>query len=233
MAIIVAIVLAVVLSGGKKATQNFPALGSHTWPGALSGANDVYNRFKGIPQSGLLLGKPNAPATLTVFIDLQCPNCQIFETQQMPTIIQKYVRPGQLDIRMEPWSILDRPGGPGDSARGQKATIAAAAQNRGFQFADLLYLNQGAEDSGWLDENMVGSAASSVDGLRPNKVLDDLGSSQVKSTVSEVDSTAQAQGFQATPTILLNHRGQKAQVFSQGVPDPTQLENAIQSAIAG
>lgn len=234
VAVIVAIVLGIVLSGGKKtSTGNFPPIGSHTWPGALSGATDVYNRFKGIPQSGLILGKPNAPATLTVFIDLQCPNCQIFETQQMPTIIQKYVRPGQLNIRMEPWEILDRPGGPGDSARGQAATIAAAAQNKGFQFADLLYINQGAEDSGWLNEDVVGSAASSVDGLRPQKVLDDLGSSQVKTTVSEVDSTAQAQGFGATPTILLNHKGQKAQVFSQGVPDPTQMENAIQSAIAG
>jgi protein-disulfide isomerase len=231
---VVAIVLGVVLSGGSKtSTGNFPAVGSHTWPGALTGSSEVYNLYKGIPQSGLILGDPKAPATLTEFIDLQCPVCQAFETQQMPTIVKKYVRSGKLNIRMEPWDIRDIPGGPGDSARGQAATIAAAAQNRAFQFAEILYVNQGTENTGWLDENMVGTAASSVDGLRPHDVLDNLGSSQVKTTVNEVDRTASGQGFNSTPTLLLNHKGQKAHVVARAYPDATTLENQIKSAIAG
>ena len=232
--VVVAIVLGIVLSGGNKASSaNFPPVGNHDWPGALNGSTEVNNLYKGIPQSGLILGKPNAPATLTEFIDLQCPVCQAFETQQMPSIVKKYVRTGELNIRMEPWDIRDIPGGPGDSARGQAATIAAAAQNKGFQFAEILYVNQGTENTGWLNENMVGTAASSVDGLKPQKVLDDLGSSQVKATVSEVDRTATAQGFNSTPTLLLNHRGQKAHVVARAYPDATQLDNQIQAAIAG
>ncbi|HET8751155.1 MAG TPA: thioredoxin domain-containing protein [Gaiellaceae bacterium] len=232
--VVVAVVLGIVLSGGKKgATGNFPTIGSATDPIALQGSTQIRDLYKGIPQSGLILGKPNAPATLTEFIDLQCPVCKAFENTQMPGIVRKYVRTGQLNIRMEPWEIRDFPGGPGDSARGQAATIAAAAQNRAFQFAGILYLNQGTENTGWLNENMVGTAASSVDGLRPQKVLDNLGSSQVKATVSEVDRTAAAQGYNSTPTLLLNHKGQKAHVVARAYPDPTQLDNQIQSAIAG
>lgn len=233
--VVIAIVLAVVLGGSSKKAQNtnFPAVGSATWPGALQGSTDVRQLFKGIPQHGLILGSPTAPATLTEFIDLQCPVCQEFETTQMPTIIKKYVRTGKLNIRMEPWEIRDFPGGPGDSARGQAATIAAAAQNKGFPFAALLYLNQGVENSGWLNENMVGSAASSVDGADPQRILNDLGSSKVKATADAVGAQATAAGFNSTPTLLLNHRGQKAHVVARALPDFNTLEQQIQAAIAG
>ena len=233
--VIIAIVLAVVLGGSSKkaSTGGFPAVGSATWPGALQGSTDVRTLFKGIPQQGLILGAPNAPATLTEFIDLQCPVCQAFESQQLPNIVKKYVRTGKLNIRMEPWEIRDFPGGPGDSARGQAATIAASLQNKGFQFAELLYLNQGAENSGWLDENMVGSAASSVDGMDPQRVLDNLSSSRIKATADAVGNQATSAGFNSTPTLLLNHRGQKARVVARSLPDAATLEQQIQAAIAG
>jgi protein-disulfide isomerase len=233
--VVIAIVLAAVLGGSSKkpTNTNFPAVGSATWPGALQGSTDVRSMYKGIPQTGLILGAPNAPATLTEFIDLQCPLCQEFETQQMPNIVQRYVRTGKLNVRLEPWSILDRPGGPGDSNRGQAATIAASLQNKGFQFAQMLYNNQGQEDSGWLTEDMVGSAASSVDGMDPRRVIDDLNASGVKATVNDVDNQASAHGFNGTPTLLLNHRGQKAHVVSVGVPNASTLESQIQSAING
>jgi protein-disulfide isomerase len=233
--VVIAIVLAAVLGGGSKKAQNInlPARGSADWPGAMQGSTDVRSLFKGIPQQGLILGNPNAPATLTEFIDLQCPVCQLFETQQLPNIVKKYVRTGKLNIRMEPWEIRDFPGGPADSARGQAATIAASLQNKGFQFAELLYINQGTENSGWLTEDVVGSAAASVDGSEPRRVLDDLDSSGVKATVKEVDNQAASAGFNSTPTLLLNHRGQKAHVVARSLPDPGTLESQIQSAING
>lgn len=236
--VVIAVVLAVVLSsGGKKAstTHNFPAVGSATWAGALTGSTDVRSLFKGIPESGLILGNPKAPATLTEFIDLQCPVCKDFETTQMPTLIQKYVRTGKLNIRMEPWEILDQPGGPGDSARGQAATIAASLQNKGFQFAQLLYDNQppNSEGTGWLNEDEVGFAASSVDGMDTQRLMADQSAAQIKNTISDVSSTASAQNFSATPTLLLNHKGRKAHVVSQGLPDAATLRSQIEAAIQG
>ena len=237
LAVIIAVVLAVVLTGGKNTstanTGDFPTTGSAHSAVALQGAPYVAKLFKGIPQSGLVLGNPNAPATLTEYIDLQCPVCQIFESTMLPTLVQKYVRSGQLNIKMQPWSIRDFPGGPQDSTRGQKATIAASLQNRAFPFAELLYLNQGQENSGWLNDNMVLTAASSVDRMQVQRVLNDAGSSGVKSTVNSVDSTASAGGFNSTPTLLLNHKGQKPQIVARSLPVLSQLESQIESAIAG
>jgi hypothetical protein len=80
---------------------------------------------------------------------------------------------------------------------------------------------------------MVLTAASSVDGMKVQDVPNEEGSSSVKSTVNSVDSSASAQGFNATPTLLLNHKGQKPHVASVGLPTLSSLEAQIESAIAG
>jgi protein-disulfide isomerase len=235
--VIVAAVLAVVFatksSGGGNLAKDVPAQGSASWKNALPGATDVRKLFAGIPQQGLFLGSSTAPATLTEFIDLQCPLCQQFETQQFPTIVTKYVKTGKLKIRMEPWSILDRPGTPPDSNRGQAATIAASLQNRAFQFASMLYLNQGQEDSGWLTDQMINLAAASVDGMQVSQVLGKMGSSGVQSIVKGVDQRAATAGFNATPTLLLNKKGKPAHVVSVGVPTLSTLESQIDAAVSG
>src|SRR5947209_14394470 len=137
-----------------------PRVGSSASPNALQGAADVAKLFKGIPQAGLVLGDPTAPVTLIEYVDLQCPLCQQFETTELPQLVEKFVRPGKLKIELQPWSILDRTPDVHDSLRGQKATIAAAAQNRAFNFAEVLYDNQGPEDTGWLNDAMISKIAA-------------------------------------------------------------------------
>lgn len=216
-------------NNGSALPPDVPKVGSATWKGALQGSTDVRSLFTGIPQQGLVLGSATAPATLTEFIDLQCPLCQEFESQQLPTLVKKYVRPGKLSIKMEPWSILSAP----DSPRGQAATIAASLQNKAFQFAEMLYLNQGTEDTGWLTPRMVALAAASVDGIDVERVLHDMNGPGVKSLVSAVDNRAATAKFDATPTILLNKLNKPAHVVSVGVPNLPTLESQIDAAIGG
>jgi protein-disulfide isomerase len=250
--VVVAIVLGIVLSKGSGGgtgdglgdgpklilAAGTPAVGSATGPDALLGATDVAKLFKDIPENGLELGQPNAPVEMMVFIDLQCPNCQIFDTQQLPALIQKYVRPGKLRIKVEPWSILDRTSDQHDSDRGQKATIAAAAQNKAFELAEVLYYNQppGSEGTGWMNDAMISQAAASVDGLKTAQLIDDANSGATASTVSQVDSlasslTAKDPGFTGTPGIFLAKGNGQPKLFASGVPDLGQLEHAIDALL--
>ena len=57
--------------------------------GTLPDANVIAQQFDGIPQAGNVLGKTTAPATMVEYIDLQCPVCRAFETEVMPTIIDR------------------------------------------------------------------------------------------------------------------------------------------------
>ena len=80
----------------------------------------------------------------------------------MPSVIDQYVRSGKLKVIARPVAII---GNGVDSQRGRLGMIAASKQNRAFNFAQLLYFNQGPEDGGWLNDTMVASAAKSIPGV--------------------------------------------------------------------
>jgi protein-disulfide isomerase len=176
-----------------------------------------------------VLGDPSAPVTLVEYVDLQCPYCQQFETQVMPNVIDRYVRTGKLKVELRVLAFI----GP-DSQRGQFAAIAAGEQGRKFDFAQLLYANQAGENTGWLSDEMVTSAANSIPGLDTEKLLADAGASGVKTTAQRYVSQATADKVTGTPTLLVGHTGSTLQTVSlQSPTDEQSLTDAIRAALTG
>jgi protein-disulfide isomerase len=232
-AIVVIVVLAIVLTGGGGSgnagiPKNGPTFGSLA--NGLPGAADVQKMFKGIPQKGFFLGSSFAPVQMVIYIDLQCPICQNFETTATPTLVSKYVRTGKLRIEVKPWAFI----GP-DSFRGQAAMLAAAKQNKAFNFAQVLYDNQGTENTGWLTDSMVYQIAESVPGLNVPQLLTDRKSSTVKKEASDVAADASAGNVSGTPTVFVGKSGTKPKlVGAQGAaPDLQQVSLAIDTALLG
>jgi protein-disulfide isomerase len=196
----VVVVLAIVLGsgggGGSGVPKNSAAVGSLA--NALPGSSDVAAEFKGIPQKGTTLGWSSAPVTLTEYIDLQCPICQQFETQVFPDVVQRYIRTKKVKVVMKPWAFIGN-----DSYRGQNAVLAAAKQNKAFNFASVLYNNQGTENTGWLTDQMLYNIAVSVPGLRIAPVFSERSSATVKSEAAQVAKDAAAQKVSGTPTLFL------------------------------
>jgi protein-disulfide isomerase len=225
--VVAAVVLPVWLTrGGSSSSSNVPARGSLA--NALPGAADVQRLLKGIPQRGNVLGSAQAPVTMVEYIDLQCPFCREFEAEVLPALVTKYVKPGKLKIEARPIAFI----GP-DSERGRDTVIAAGDQHRFFNVAQLLYLNQGTENTGWLDESMVQSAAASIPGLAVPRLLDDRKSSAVKKQAKTFDKQSDDDGVKSTPTILVGKSGSTPKQVRLASPtDAKSVTAAIDRALA-
>jgi protein-disulfide isomerase len=222
----VGIGLAVALGGGSKSSVGpLPTNGSLR--NALPGAAEVTTLLRGIPQHGFVLGSSSARVTLTAYVDPQCPYCRELETQVMPDIVRRYVRSGKVKVSARVLDFI----GP-DSSRGRNAIIAAAAQNKAFDLAQLLYDNQGTENTGWLDDRMVADAARSIPGLNPRKLFATRDAAAVKAQAAAFDREAAADGVTGTPTLFVAAPGTPRHEVSLASPtDEQSLVTAIEAAL--
>jgi protein-disulfide isomerase len=205
-----AVGIASVLRGGSSESSS---------PQPVAGAARVQSLFHGIAQHGNVLGRPSAPVTLVEYADLQCPYCRDFGLQAEPSLIKRYVRTGHVKVVFRPLAFL----GP-DSVRGRNAVIAAGLQNRLFDVVQLLYTNQGVENSGWLDDKIVEAAARSVPSIEVGRLLADKDSAAVTRKAQTFDSQATADGVHSTPTVLVGKTGGALRQV-----DGTQLSSALAS----
>lgn len=179
--------------------------------------------FAGIEQEGFSLGDTGAPVTVVEFADLQCPFCADFATEDLPGIVESYVEPG--DVRME-LRLLDFIGE--DSTAGALAAGAAAAQDRIWPFAENVYSNQGAENTGYITTDFIEEQASAVDGLDASKLLADSAASQAQSYLESSVATAADAGVDSTPSFLVGPTGGELEL----IEDPGDLESSIDEALA-
>ena len=220
VAIVAFAVLAVAI-GGNLVSRPGPA------PAGLAGAAEAAALFRDIPQQGTVLGRPDAPLTLAIYVDPQCPYCGVWDRQALPAIVERYVRPGTLRAEFRGLAFV----GP-DSDRGLRALLAAGEQNRLFQAQTLLYANQGAENSGWLSERFVASLAASVPGLDATRLNADLHSAAVDAAIRTAVEQQRADGVDGTPTLLVGPTGGTLAAVDLRSLEPEGTIPAIDQALA-
>lgn len=216
----IVVVAAILLSGGGDKTKTTSS------SGALAGAAEVTSLFEGVPQKGLVVGKADAPVKLVEFVDLQCPFCREFELQVLPTLVKDYVRTGKASIELRTLQFIGE-----DSVTAARAAAAAAQENRGWQFADLLFHSQGGENSGWVGR--VLARAYRTAGVDAAKAAAFAKTPAADEPLGAANTLASRYAVDETPTILAGKAGgglAKVQV------DPTDLagfKKAIDGLLAG
>jgi protein-disulfide isomerase len=194
---VVAVVLAVVaLTAGGQGSPPKPGSGQ-----ASATEQKVSALLAGIPQSANTLGQPAAPVTLEWYGDLECPYCREFTLGALPSLIQRWVRDGQLKIEYLSMETATRE--PKVFQTQQVAALAAGMQNKMWNFIETFYHEQGEEDSGYVTERYLQGLASQVPGLNMALWREDRFDPALAAQVRVERNAAIRARFRGTPTFLI------------------------------
>jgi protein-disulfide isomerase len=224
-AAVVVVVAIVVSSGGGDDKASDRPQAAQTASGAIPGQKESAEMLAGIPQKGIYLGKSDAPVRLVEFADLQCPICREYALQSLPQLVQDYVRTGKVRMEFRNLSFL----GP-DSITAGRAAAAAARQNKLWNFTDVLYYNQGEENSGYVTPSFLDriNKAAGVDSAEADAFAKS-GASQ--EPLGAANTLANQYGVNSTPTILVGKRGGDLKAVEADATDVGAYKSAIDAVL--
>jgi protein-disulfide isomerase len=224
--VVVAVVVVLVATGGSKSKAP-PRSGT---PGATQNVAATNSLLGGIPQSGIVLGSSKAAVTLQYFADLECPICKDFTRGALPSLIQHWVRGGQLRIEFRSMETATRE--PEVFRSQQVAALAAGKQNKLWPFVELFYLEQGEEGSGYVTEQYLQNLAQQVPGLNLTQWAAARSDPALASQITTDAQLASASGFTGTPSFLIGKTGGSAQKLEYAsLTDPGSFNAAIEKLL--
>jgi protein-disulfide isomerase len=205
--VVIAVIVIVIAGGGSndKSADN-PVTVSTTADGGravLNAEAEINDRLSGVPQSGITLGRKNAPITIVEFADLQCPACALASQQVLPGVIDDYVRTGKAKLELRDIHFL----GP-DSERLARFAAAAGEQDKYWNVAELVWHNQGEENSGYATDEYLRAIGQGIPGLDVDQAMAARDSSAVHERLVEAKRLADINGVNSTPTFLVGKTGE-------------------------
>ena len=153
-------------------------------------------------------GSVNAPVTIVMFSDFQCPACSATHPV-LKKVMADYSDKIRFVVRDYPLTQIHK-----NSFKAAEAANAANAQGKFFEYIELLYNNQES-----LDTPSLKSFAAQI-GLDPAKFAADLDSGKFADEVKKDAEAGNEYGVNSTPTIFVNGykvRNLSAKAFREAI----------------
>lgn len=172
---------------------------------------------------GFAMGSPDAPVTVEIWEDFQCPFCQRFTYEVEPSIVDEYVETGDVRLVFRNLAFL------GDESHwAAVAGSLAADQNKFWPLHDYLFANfQGKESGAFRIDRLLemGEAAGlDMDEFKSGLTLDNA-RQRFAEIEAEASRDAVTLGINATPTVTVDGVPLQA-------PDFDSVSAAIDIALA-
>jgi protein-disulfide isomerase len=217
-AIVVVVVVIVVAGTGGGSGSSATTTTSTTTPSGGS-------IFAGVPQHGETLGKADAPVTMTVFEDPQCPYCREWNIDTLQTVVDNYVRTGKIKLVYRGIPIIGV-----RSIVGLLAIYSAGDQNKLWDMVEEMYRIQGEENSGWITTGAIRDAAAAAD-VNAAKVLSTYRSKANVAKLNAAEREATTEKIGGTPTFVIQKPlGTPMQLQLTGL-EPSQFTPALDAAL--
>jgi len=173
----------------------------------------------GVQEHNGVLGNPNAPYTVTEYLDLQCPICQQASTTILPTLIDDYVKTGKVKLQARTLHFIGD-----DSTTAAKFAAGAKAQGKLWPFIETFYANQGEENSGYVTDDFLRGVATAA-GVNAGQAFAYAKTGAADDALNTADTDASAVGADSTPTFTIKKGDGTEQTLQVGLGDLTPALN--------
>jgi protein-disulfide isomerase len=164
----------------------------------------------------VVIGKPEAKVTVTVFLDFMCPYCGQFERANGGALAAA-IDNGTAKLEVHPMSFLDDlSSGTKYSTRAANAFVTVANHDRAtaLVFSQLLFAQQPAEHSaGLIDVTLAGLAAEAG---APTDVVAAFPKQTYQPWVAKITTQAFDSGITGTPTVKINGQTFTGDLYTAG-----------------
>jgi len=191
---------------------------------------EVSALLAGIPQNADALGNPTAPVTLQWYGDLECPYCREFTLGALPSIIQKWVRGGELRIEYRSMETATHRREVFETQ--QIAALAAGEQNKLWNYIELFYHEQGEEGSGYVTEGYLQGIASQIPGLDLIQWTGERDNPALATQVATDRQAVHEESFRGTPSFLIGRSTNTMRKIERGsLTNPTSFNEDIEEQL--
>lgn len=139
------------------------------------------------------LGKKDAPVTIVIYDDFQCPYCARFESQTWPELKKEYVDTGKVKFYFKHYPLGFHP----NAKPASEATECAAEQGKFWKLHDKIFASQGE-----LSEANLKVWAEEL-GLDMTKFNECYDSHKYSERVDKDIAEGQSIGVQGTPSFVI------------------------------
>lgn len=208
--LLVGTVMMSALGGSGSDGAAAPSTPVESAPTQVEGPPDLSEAERHDPDDLLAAGPVEAPVTLVVFSDYQCPFCARWSEETLP-LMMEHVQAGDLRIEWRDVNVF----GPA-SERAARASYAAALQGAFWEYHDALFQDGQKRSEGQLSEEALTALAEEL-GLDPDQFAEDMDSAQTAEQISTNEQLGLGLGAYSTPTFVLGGEpivgAQPSQVF--------------------
>lgn len=149
------------------------------------------------------VGNANAPVTVALWFDYQCPFCKQLDQTVTTQLYEEYVKTGKVKIVFKDFQFL-----------GQDSTVAAefgramweAYPDHFFEWYQAMFVAQDDEgDQGFGDLDSIKALTAKIQGVDVNKVVNLMNQkkSQYDAAIAADRAEAQALGINGTPSLVV------------------------------
>ena len=165
------------------------------------------------------IGATDAPVSLDVWTDFQCPICGIWANGSEPFLYEKYIKEGKLRIEHHFFAFLGE-----ESFTAAVGALCAEKQNKFWSYHSYLFANQNGENEGGFSAPRLRILAGAA-GLDLTQWDSCITDPTIRADVETESAAARAAGVTGTPTLKLGDWMQA------GIPAEDDIYKRIDDAL--